>query len=154
MPDVRIDEGAGLLRAPPPLKPTRAMLREMERENRRWPEQLKIVPRGDWPADPWGDPDKAQRIGMLRSRRSLVQIFNENGFIRLSVSRTEWDERTGRFRDGISWDDLQRLKAEAGFGDAWAVEIYPPEIEIINVAPMRHLWILAEAPAFGWHRDR
>jgi hypothetical protein len=137
----------------PPLKfkPTRAQVREMERENRRWPEQLQAVPKAQWPFDPF---EHAERVAMYRSRRFLVQIFSESGFIRLTISRTEWDPSANAFRDGIRWEDLQRLKAEAGYPDAWAVEVFPPEIEIINVAPMRHLWILAEAPAFGWHRDR
>jgi hypothetical protein len=150
LPDVRIDEGAGML-TPPKFVPTRAQRKEIERENRRWPEQLQSIPKDEWPADPF---EVAPRFAMHRSRRFLVQCFRDNGFVRLTVNRTDWDERAKAFRDGISWDDLQRLKAEAGYADAWAVEIYPPELEIVNVAPMRHLWLLPEAPAFCWLRGR
>lgn len=55
----------------------------------------------------------------------------------------------GRWADGISWDDLQRVKYEIGRGDQWAVEMFPPDDEVTNVANMRHLWIIA-TPSFGW----
>ena len=91
---------------------------------------------------------------MKRSRTHLVQLFEERGgVIRMSVQRTEWDERQNRLRDDISWDDLQRLKAEAGYGDRWAVEIFPADRSIVNVANMRHLWLLPEPPAFAWRSN-
>lgn len=34
-----------------------------------------------------------------------------------------------------------------------AVEIYPAERDIVNVANMRHLWVLPERLPFGWRRD-
>lgn len=45
-----------------------------------------------------------------------------------------------------------RLKAECGRGDKWAVELYPPDEAVVNVANIRHLWLLPEPPAFGWNR--
>lgn len=32
----------------------------------------------------------------------------------------------------------------------WAVECYPPQRYVQNVANMRHLWILDNEPRFGW----
>ncbi len=90
---------------------------------------------------------------MWRSRAFLVQAFHEaGGIIRLSVNRTEWCERRKRWREDISWDDLQRLKAEAGYGDRWAVEVLPADGSVVDVANMRHIWLLPEAPAFAWKR--
>jgi hypothetical protein len=132
--------------------PNSAQLREMRRENLLQTRELSEIPFDRWPSIVV---DGALRIGVFRNRTHLVQLFKEpGGMLRLSVNRTEWDERVKRFRDDISWDDLQRLKAEAGFGDRVAVEIYPPDALIVNVANMRHLWILpagSERLPFVWN---
>lgn len=89
---------------------------------------------------------------MLRSRGFLVQEFAEaDGVIRLSINRTEL-RGDGRWTDGITWDELQRLKREAGHGDRVAVEVFPPDSDVVNVANVRHLWLLRGAPAFMWKR--
>jgi hypothetical protein len=59
---------------------------------------------------------------------------------------------TGRWLDGITWDELQHLKMLAGYGDRVAVEIYPPDSEVVNIANIRHLWLLNEVPTFMWQR--
>lgn len=66
----------------------------------------------------------------------------------MSVCRTSM--RQGRWVDGISWDDLQRLKREAGYGESDAVEVYPADSDVVNVANMRHLWILETPIRFAW----
>lgn len=43
-------------------------------------------------------------------------------------------------RDGISWDILQQIKNDILGKDVLAVEIYPPEDEVVNEINMRHLW--------------
>lgn len=113
-----------------------------EKENREHPRRLTEVPRSQWPSEPEG------LVRVWRSRDFLVQAYIETNAMRLSVCRTT--RRGGRWQDGITWDDLQRLKAEAGFGDAWAVELFPPDDATVNVANMRHLWLLKEPPDFGW----
>lgn len=135
-------------------KPNAAQLRQLKRDNLAWGEYLAPVLREQWPAAPFVE--RAERIGLWRSRRFLVQAFRErDGIVRLSVNRTEWDERARRWREDISWDDLQRLKAEAGYADQWAVEVFPADAAVVNVANMRHIWLLLEAPAFAWiKRDR
>lgn len=45
--------------------------------------------------------------------------------------------------DGVSWDALQWVKGAVGYADCEAVELYPPDDRIVNVANMRHLWVLA-----------
>jgi hypothetical protein len=96
-------------------------------------------------------PASAQPIEAWRSRGFLLQVFREiDGVQRLSVCRTShnghsWDEN-------ITWDDLQRLKAECGRGDRMAVEIYPADRHVVNVANMRHLWVLPEPLSFAWSR--
>lgn len=131
------------------MNPTAAQLRQMKRDNLRYPDALEPIPREQWPVTPFVE--AAERFALWRSRKFLVQGFREvTGMVRLSVNRTEWDERKKRFRGDIAWDDLQRLKGEAGYPDAAAVEVFPPDDRVVNVANMRHLWILPDVPAWIW----
>lgn len=50
-------------------------------------------------------------------------------------------------RRPLSWDDLQAIKNEAAGEDALAVEVYPPQGEVVDEAPIRHLWIVSDAPS-------
>jgi hypothetical protein len=135
------------------VRPNAAQLRQLRKDNLRYSDALVPVPRAEWPVPPFLE--ESERLNMFRSRQFLVQLFREkSGHLRLSVNRTEWDERANRWREDIAWDDLQRLKAQAGFPDAWAVEVFPPEQNVVNVANMRHLFILDHQPAFGWHGRR
>lgn len=126
----------------------REMLRQLDRDNRTHPEALRAAPPSLWPKTPahW-----EKQIGVWRSRSFMCQAFQEpGGVVRLSFNRTEVDEATLRWRDDITWDDLQRLKREAGFGDQEAVEVFPPDAQIVNVANMRHLWVLPAPLPFSW----
>lgn len=127
------------------LHTTRAERRQLERENQNWPVMLKEIPPRDWPAS---TPPGLLRV--LRSRDFLVQIYSAPApaIYRLSANRTSLDG--SRWSDLITWDELQRLKREAGYSSMWAVEIYPPDDSAVNVANMRHLWLTLEAPAFAW----
>ncbi len=128
---------------------TRHVRQLMKKENARRPMGLVPIPKSKWPEDRFD----TRRIGVWRSREFLVQAFDEGeGVIRLSVNRTTLLP-DGNWADGISWDDLQRLKGEAGFGDAFAVEIYPENCNVVNVSNMRHLWILLERLPFAWSAD-
>ncbi len=55
-------------------------------------------------------------------------------------------------QDGIGWDVLQTIKNELLGPDAFAVEFYPPVIDVVDESNMRHLW---EVPPsllpFGLH---
>lgn len=41
---------------------------------------------------------------------------------------------------------------DPGLADSWAVEVFPADADVVNVANMRHLWILPDAPAFAWRK--
>ncbi len=43
-------------------------------------------------------------------------------------------------QDGIPWDELQAIKQEALGPRCRAIEIYPPEHELVNETNLRHLW--------------
>ena len=116
----------------------------MEEENAKWPLILTSVPKDQWPHS-----SPKSVIGVQRSRNFLVQIYQEkNDILRLSVCRTL--TRGGMWMENITWDDLQNIKKECGYGDKAAVEIFPPDNQIVNVANMRHIWVLDTPPDFMW----
>lgn len=131
---------------------TRKQRQQVYREHyehvRTLPETLTIVPDSEFPSV------TPRPIKCWRSRHFVVQLFDEQsrdypGLLRMSINRTtrkqtlEWD-------DNITWDELRSIKCELGYGDWYAVEVYPREGDIENVANMRHLWLLKEPLAIGW----
>jgi hypothetical protein len=135
------------------MRPTAAQIQEWAASNDHFPDHLVPVARERWP-DPKDSPFGSVPIGAFRSREFVVVVWSEpTGFTRLSINRTDWDDSEGRFRGNIGWDDLQRLKSEAGFGDAAAVEVYPPDQHVMNTANLRHLFLLPAAPPFMWQHS-
>jgi len=129
------------------MRPSRAQLKQLNRDNAEWPTTLAVVPREQWPSGlaQMMDPP----IAVWRSRDFLVQIYAiRQGAQRLSVMRTAWT--IAGAKDGITWDDLQRLKGECGFSEAMAVEIFPPNRRVVNVANMRHLFVLDTPLDCAW----
>lgn len=118
-------------------------------EVRKLPKQLVPVPEEDWPK---GQTSR-ERLACWRSRDYLVQVFAEpDDMMRISICRPTVGG-DGRWSDGLTWDELQRIKREIRLGDYWAVEIYPADDHIVNVANMRHLWIGQEPPKYGWRNE-
>lgn len=98
--------------------------------------------------------DSALAFWMSRDFHATLYRDRANGHERLTVGRTELDTRTGNFRDGITWDELQAVKHQCGYGDRWAVEVYPANEEVVDAVSLRHLWLLPEPPAYAWTRAR
>ena len=110
---------------------------------------FKEVPKAQWPQK-LHDP---KRTHVWANSYFLVQEFREEeGVIRLTVNITGMG-MNARWKDGITWDALQEIKNAVGYADWDAVEIYPAEHDVVNVANMRHLWILPEPLPFAWRRD-
>lgn len=128
-----------------PQTATREQRRQLEMENRTWPVALKQIPAAEWPQT--YHPPGIKEI--WRSREFLVQVYDDerSGVERMAVCRTSVVGKN--WRAEITWDDLQRLKHECGRGDKDAVEIYPADADVVNVANMRHLWIVGVV-AFKW----
>jgi hypothetical protein len=123
-----------------------AQRHQLDRDNLAYGDHLEEVPIDRIPAG-GATPTRA-----WRSRRHLVVLWvTPDGQERLTLQRSKL-RPDGQWVDGLTWDDLQRLKAEAGFGDRWAVEIYPPDASVVNVANLRHLWLLQAAPPYAWKR--
>lgn len=111
----------------------------------KYHETLKPVPRTLWSGD---IPPKV--IGVWRSRAYLVQVYQEaDAIVRLSICRTELDDTLG-WREGFTWEELQATKNAVGFTTRDADEIFPAEGDVVNVANMRHLWVLPDSIPFAW----
>ena len=126
----------------------RQQRRAMAKQNAKRPSVLTQAPRYTWPED-----GNDRRIDVWVSRDYLVQVFDEAGATRLSVNRTTL-RADGRWDDRIEWDELQRIKRAVGYGDAYAIEVFPRDQDLVNVANMRHLWVMAEPLPYGWMKER
>lgn len=114
-------------------------------ENLKWPEQPIPVPPDRWPKS-----EARNRVALFRSREFIIQVFMVcQGLMRVSVNRSEIDD-SGNWVADISWDELQQIKNFIGFSDKDAVEVFPRMEDEVNVANMRHLWILDEPLSFAW----
>ena len=112
---------------------------------------LKPIPREDWPTNAYKTGGMPRAVFM--SNQFLVQIFDEEGgFTRISVNRIEMG-RDGRWLADITWDQLQQVKADVGYALQDAVEVYPAERDVVNVANIRHLWVVpAGYLPFAWRK--
>ena len=121
------------------------MRQQLERDNANRPELLEQVPREKWPRQ------DGNQVEIWLSRKYMVQVFDDFESQRLSINRTTARE-DGRWDEGLTWDELQDVKRQVGRGDLWAVEMYPADAHVVNVANMRHLWVLAAPPRIGWFK--
>lgn len=126
----------------------RAAARHVEQENRKYPATFVEVP-----PEAWSVPSPARLSQVFRSNRFMVQVYAErDGLVRLTVHRTLlWPD--GRWLEGITWDQLQEIKTALGYGDRDAVEVYPSDRDLVNVANMRHLWVLPDPIAWKWRSN-
>lgn len=107
------------------------------------------VPISEWPQGAKNPP-----IKIWRNRNFIAQLYRDRNHLRLSVNRTAAkgfrSDGSPKWKEGITWDELQQIKSDVGFGHCWAVECYPPDDKVINVANLRHLWLLESPPDYGW----
>jgi hypothetical protein len=131
------------------------MAAEMRKQASAWPEQLALLPESEWPplSSLVGRVSESP-LAWWRSRYFLAQVFAQRPFNgvearRLSVNRVTV-EKSGHYQENITWDELQRCKRETGHGDWYGLEIYPRDRDLVHVANMRHIWLLAEPLKLGW----
>ncbi len=125
----------------------RAAARYMSQESAKWPTTLK-----EWPRDDWPKPNP-NILRVWRSSQFLVQEHPAPApaIVRLSILRSNGLKSDGGWQEDITWVELQRLKREAGYGDHDAVEVFPPDDDLVNVANIRHLWVLEpKSLLFAW----
>jgi hypothetical protein len=122
----------------------RERVRWLQQENRKYPDRMVEEPIPISMSE--GVPCRA-----WRSRRFLAGLYRTStpGVVRLTVNRADATIQ-GEWLEGITWDDLQRVKRECGFGGLCAVEVFPPDEQVVNVANMRHLFLLPDVPDYVW----
>jgi len=116
------------------------------------PVVMTEIPREHWP----DLTDNTERFAVFHSRRFLAQVFLAPvtyGVIcrRVSVCRVTL-QADGHWEENIEWEDLMLVKREIGYGDWYAVEVYPRDQDIVNVCNLRHLWVFEQPLPIGWFR--
>lgn len=133
-------------------KAIRILQRYLREESKKYPPFMVDIPFSEWPDTLLNLKEKPREV--WRSNRFLVQIFPlKDGAARMTICRTMVNE-DGLWVDGISWEELMAIKDQCRYGKDWAVEIFPPCDQIVNVANMRHLWLIPDAPSFAWRNPQ
>lgn len=122
-----------------------AMRKALKETISQYGNYMEKVPEDEWPTDVKGK----RPLEVWNSRLFCAMLWEDNGFQRLSMCRTAL-KPDGSWEDGLTWDEVNRVKSECGYHDRWAVEVYPPQDSIVNVANMRHIWLLDKPPSYGW----
>ena len=122
----------------------REQRRALEKAKRQliatYPEQLTRVAEDD-PNMPYTS--HAQDLDCVwRNKKYTVMVWNVPAGKKLTISRNTWDSHTRRYHDGITWDEIMEIKRACGFGEQNAIEFFPPDSEVVNIANVRHIWIL------------
>lgn len=87
-------------------------------------------------------------------------VLNEKYSVQIYQCATPWGfvlQLSIRRHDGAEihcWDDMQRIKNELVGEHVTAVEVFPSVDDIVDQAPMRHMWALPDSVKlpFGLHK--
>jgi hypothetical protein len=125
--------------------------RQFQKECREFPEQFQQIPIGA--TKDLTCMGKAPEA-CFRNRSFFVMLFMDDcdgtPYLRMTVNRTELTN-DGGWKGDITWDELMAVKRGIGFADLWMVEVYPPDEDAINVANMRHLFLVNQPP-YAWSK--
>lgn len=99
-------------------------------------------------------PMEKRPVMAWRSRNYFVQLYEAPTaehplMLRLSICRTKI-KPDGNWEDGLTWDELNTIKIELGYGNWWGVEVFPRTDDIVNTHNFRHLWLLPEPLGIGF----
>lgn len=101
------------------------------------------VPKERWPIFPAME---SIPLKCWMSNDYLAVLYEQryDGNKRLTVNSTRGNGKS--FRDGITWDELYRIKNECLGEDVWCIESYPSADKLVNVSNQRHLFIVENPP--------
>ena len=101
------------------------------------------VPREQWP---FMTEMESMPLRVWISNDYLAVLYEQryDGNKRLTVNSTRGNGKS--FRDGITWDELYRIKNECLGEDVWCLESYPSADKLVNVSNQRHLFVLESPP--------
>jgi hypothetical protein len=122
-------------------------------------ETLTEIPREDWRElrrEDWRElRPNPSRLKMFASKHFMVHVMAvSDGIVRLAVSRNCFNEKGDDYAENITWDELLEIKRQVGMADKYAIEIYPPEQDIVNLSNHRHLWVLDKPLDIGWKKNQ
>lgn len=121
----------------------------LAKDNANFDEKFVEMNRDVW-AQHWPSENGEKPWRVYRNQGFMVQFYRgDHGMLRMTVNRTTL-KALGWWDDGITWDELQVIKSDCGFGDRDAVEVYPKDSDVILHANMRHLWILPKTHDFDF----
>lgn len=119
----------------------------MRAENNKHSKTMSRMPEEAWPTT-----RPPNIIEVWRSDSFLAQVYQESPeHLRVSICRTMIN-KSGGWKENITWEELMQIKREIGHGNSYAVEVLPMDRDIVNVANMRHFFILP-AMVVGWRKD-
>lgn len=112
------------------------------------------VPSSQWP-DINANKTGSEVLAVFKSDRFLVQVRKHGPITRLAINKVKHSIVNGRicWEDGITWDELQEIKNQCGFKDKWLIEYYPPADKVVNVANIRHLYVLDDEPIYSLEKN-
>lgn len=107
----------------------------------------------------WNDRSDKLVLHSPVMQKRITRAFVNNVFsVQMGEETCQWGAVTHlwiRRHDGQPpiWREMQRIKDELVGPLRTAVEVFPNTYELVDVAPMYHLWVLPEAVAlpFGLH---
>lgn len=104
---------------------------------------------GAWETLTFSEPVDFGPIGIFRKAHrcvvfSVLDRMDFSGARHLAVSSLSGIRPT--------WHEMQRMKNELAGEDATAVEVYPPQRELVDGADMFHLWVLPGPLPFSLSR--
>jgi hypothetical protein len=108
------------------------------------------------PKSEWIKLEDTNPIKVWKSDDYLVQLYkDEDGTERLSINSC-WYKLNGfnspTWKDNLTWDELQSIKNSIGYENKWLVECYPPIGNVVNIANIRHLFVLDEKPTYAFKK--
>lgn len=110
---------------------------------------------GDW--GPWETIDLPNGTGGGGWNRNVRHAYRNKVFCVLSRSTSGMAIHlaiASLSGERPTWWEAQRIKNDLAGEDATAVEVYPPQTEVVDEADMYHLWVLPEPLPFSIYRDR
>lgn len=102
----------------------------------------------------WGKWDRFETPGGIMSKTGwlgeITHVFRNDVFAVLvrptltSLGRGRHLAIRNTSNTEVTWSQKQRIKNELAGEHSQAVEIFPPQSELIDEAPMYHLWVIPE----------
>lgn len=93
----------------------------------------------------WTNDRYQVRVRYIKSNDESVTPTGRTGLIHLSINAHD--------RSPVrNWRHLQAIKNEIAGDDRWAVEVFPPEDDLVDTSNQFHLWVMPEGiePGFGF----